>query len=157
MTILKVTTDGDPFPALAGGTTVAGTGLPKNSGPRYFAGSAVITDQDKNYSIDYRGGEGGILLSNASNTGYTGADIVESNPHDVYINDVGDFDLKAIGVMANGVALFPPGVQQDANGTSSGSRTFNSPELPFLLYALDAPPPPPPPVLAVACAGCEPD
>ena len=35
--------------------------------------------------------------------------------------------------------------------------TPEPPELPFLLYALDAPPPPPPPVLTVACAGCEPD
>jgi len=137
MTILKVTTDGDPFPALAGGSNIDGGGLPKNSGPRLFAGSSVIADQDKTYAIDYRGGQGGILRVNDSNTGYSGADLVDSNPHDVYINDSGLFELRAIGVMANGVPLFPPGVQQDNNGTSSGFRTFNVPELLTSQYPTD--------------------
>lgn len=138
MTVLKVTTDGDPFPALAGGSNIDGTGLPKNIGPRLFSGGAVIADQDKTYSINYRGGQGGILQNNADNTGYIGADLVESSPHDVYINDEGLFELKAIGVMANGVPLFPPGVQQDSNGTSSGLRTFNVPELLLSQYPTDA-------------------
>lgn len=137
MTVLKVTTDGDPFPALAGGSSLDGTGAPKNSGVRNFARGGSISDQDKSYSIDYRGGEGGILISNADNTGYIGADLFNSNPHDVYINDFGVFELNAIGVMANGVALFPPGVKQDANGTSSGLRAFNSPELPLSQFPTD--------------------
>jgi hypothetical protein len=138
MTVLKVTTDGDPFPALAGGSNLDGSGLPKNIGSRLFSGGAVIADQDKTYSIDYRGGQGGILQNNADNTGYIGADLVDSSPHDVYINDEGLFELNAIGVMANGVALFPPGVQQDNNGTSSGLRTFNVPELLVSQYPTDA-------------------
>lgn len=129
MTVLKITTDGDPYPALAGGSNIGGSGEPVNSGTRYFANSINIFEQDKSYTFDYRGGSGGILINSADQTEYTGADIIPSNPHDVYINDDGVFELRPIGVMLNGVPLYPSGVKQDSIGTSSGSLTFNVPEI----------------------------
>lgn len=126
MSVLKVTTDGDPYPAKAGGANEGGSGQPVNNGnTRFFARGAVISDQNKTYNIDYRGGTGGNVIGtpgpNATGT------VLSGNPQTVYINDDGAFEEMPIGVTANGVAIYPPGVKFDPNGTFAGDdRTFNT-------------------------------
>lgn len=96
MAILKITTDGDPHPAFAGANVL---GQPVNSGNRVFVGqNTEIADQSKVYSINYRGGEGGKILSNGNR------ETLPGTPTPVELD-------KPIGVTLNGVPIYTSAVQ----------------------------------------------
>lgn len=92
MSILKITTDGDPYPAYAG------TNLVNNGSIRQFPGGERIRDQidaDGNrisYDIQYRGGTGGRVNG-------TLVSLDTPNPQTVGLDE-------QVGVSANGVALY---------------------------------------------------
>jgi hypothetical protein len=119
--ILKVKSDGDPFPASAGGVVRVGNTLSVNTAVndnsiRKFArdigddpNAAMvrdkqIEDQDHNFNFRYRAGM---------------RNIAAATPQSVYSDD------GAIGVTVNGVPIYPPGVNyspSSGNPSPTGLR-----------------------------------
>lgn len=127
MSELKIKTDGDPYPIQAGAFNLDGTGAPiGNASPsfRNFRDGSVIQDQDKEYRITYRGGQGGSIDNGV-------ATILEGDAESVYTNASGIFTEMPIGVTTWGVPIYPPGIKSfvDANGftiTAPLGLTFNT-------------------------------
>lgn len=83
MATLRITSDGDPYPAKAGGDT-SGLNPPTNVGVRTFLDGITIQDQSHDFTIKYRAG---------SNT---------SDPQDVTLTG-------PIGITTNGVVIYSAG------------------------------------------------
>jgi hypothetical protein len=135
MSTLRITTDGDPYPAKAGiGST---SGVPVNNGEaRNFSNQNAIKDQvDENgapkvYNIAYRGGGGGSLRD--------GVIIAESpNKQEIANNEM-------VGIALNGVAIYSPCVSQITTDIVSGDTesfagfNYNLPELQASISGFDA-------------------
>jgi len=91
---LIVTSDGDPYPAKAGGTLVNDGLSPRGA----FYNNYTISDQDYNFQIQYRGGTN-TSSPEIANTGF-------------------------LGVFNNGVVLAPPGASGEAIGIYSAPSGF---------------------------------
>ena len=91
---LIVTSDGDPYPAKAGGTLVNDGLSPRGA----FHNNYTISDQDYNFQIQYRGGTN-TSSPEIANTGF-------------------------LGVFNNGVVLAPPGASGEAIGLYSAPSGF---------------------------------
>ena len=94
MSILKIKTDGDPFPAKAG------TNLVNDGTTRLFNDGTSIQDQDNTfggpveYNISYKGGRGGRISN--------GSVILEDSNEQVVNSD------ELVGVAVNGVPIYSP-------------------------------------------------
>tara|TARA_B100000902_G_scaffold77974_1_gene82730 strand:- start:6835 stop:11790 length:4956 start_codon:yes stop_codon:yes gene_type:complete len=91
---LIVTSDGDPYPAKAGGALI-NDGVTSRGA---FFNNFQIEDQDYNFQIQYRGGTN-TFSPEAANTGF-------------------------LGVFANGVVLSPPGASGEAIGLYAAPSGF---------------------------------
>lgn len=125
MSELKIKTDGDPYPIQAGAFNLDGTGAPGTTTfQRNFRDGSVIQDQDKEYRITYRGGQGGSVDNGV-------ATVLDGNPESVYTDESGVFREMPIGVTTWGVVIYPPGIKSfvDSNGftiTAPLGLTFNT-------------------------------
>ena len=101
MPTITITSDGDPYPAKAGRTSLTNDGTTARAG---FGGNNQITDQNHNFVFEYRAG---------TNT---------SSPQDTA--------LGPMGVANNGVVLFnpsaAPGNLPGGNQTPNAGWTFNA-------------------------------
>jgi len=105
MAIMKITSDGDPFPAKAGIGTPTNTGI-RSFSPNSPTGFDRILDQvpRKQYNILYRAGDRPLF---------------ESDPEIVPTDDI-------IGVATNGVPIYSPGSKfNPATTENSGALTWN--------------------------------
>jgi len=98
MAILKITTDGDPYPVRAGRSTLSTA--PVNSGPdrKFFGQNQSIADQSKVYNIEYRGGTGGKIRSDGT------FEIFDGDEEAVDLN-------QPVGITTFGVPIYSSGVK----------------------------------------------
>lgn len=135
MSVLRITTDGDPFPAKAGHN---GDGTPVNDGTqRTFQDDTVIQDQSDGfgnpvtYNISYKGGKGGKISN--------GVAIEDTaNPHTVQADE-------QIGVAVNGVPLYCPFTEtlsgygnNELGSLSYAGYRWNLPNVNSIYWAADA-------------------